>query len=80
MPNELNVNITVDQLDLVGPVIAGEILNAYYSALLLKQQKGIEITTEIEQETLAEVVRIWSKIQILLKESAQKKPTPPETS
>lgn len=73
MNNEQNVNITLDQISLLGPVIAAQILNAYYSALLLKQQKGIELVAEIEHETLIEVYSLWANIQTFLEEKLPRK-------
>jgi hypothetical protein len=80
MSNEQKANITLDQTALLGPVMAAQILNAYYSALLLKQQKGIELTPEIEQETLTEVFLLWANIQTFLEEKIPKKLKPLGTS
>jgi hypothetical protein len=80
MSNEKNTYITLDQMALLSPVMAAQVLNAYYSALLLKQQKGIELTPEIENETLNEVLLLWAKIQIFLEEKYPKKIKPLGTS
>ncbi len=80
MSNEQNVNITLDQISLLGPVIAAQLLNAYYSALLLKQQQGIELVAEIEQETLIEVYSLWANIQTFLEEKLPRKIKPLGTS
>lgn len=80
MSNEQNTYITLDQMALLGPVMAAQILNAYYSALLLKQQKGIGLSPEIEQETLNEVFLLWANIQIFLEEKLPKKIKPFGTS
>jgi len=80
MSNEQNLNITIDQVTLLSPLMAGEILNAYYSALLLKQQQGIELTEEIKTDTLTEVLLLWSNIQILLEDKMPKKLKPLGTS
>ena len=36
--------------------IAGDLLNSFYSALILKKLSGIEITPELENDTVIEVV------------------------
>ncbi len=36
--------------------IAGDLLIAFYSALILKKLSGIEITPEVENETVFEIV------------------------
>jgi len=68
----MDKNITIDQIVLLGPLMAAQLLNAYYSALLLKQQKGIDLTQEIEQETLTDVLSQWNRIQIFLDDLPKK--------
>jgi hypothetical protein len=68
--------IELDQLALLGPLMAAQLLNAYYSALLLKQQKGVDLTQEIEMETLNDILLKWNKIRMLL----EKMPKKPKTS
>lgn len=36
--------------------IAGDLLNSFYSALILKKLSGIEITPELENDTVFEIV------------------------
>ncbi len=36
--------------------IAGDLLNAFYSALILKKLSGVEITPNLENDTVFEVV------------------------
>ena len=57
----MDKTITIDQVALLGPLIAAQLLNAYYSVLLLKQQKGIDLTQEIDPETLMNIFSQWSK-------------------
>ncbi len=52
---EQTFNFNYDPFELLEPVIAAQIMNAHYTALLLKQQQGVEITPEIEKETSKEV-------------------------
>jgi len=41
-------------LELKLHVVAGDILNAFYSSLILKKMSGVEITLEIETEAMVE--------------------------
>lgn len=79
MHNAKNI-ITIDQIALLGPLMAGEILNAYYSALLLKQQRGEELTLEIEQKTLTDVFLLWAEILTILEKKLPQIIKPLETS
>ena len=45
----MDKKIMIDQMSLLGPLLAAQILNAYYSALLLKKREGFDLTQEIEQ-------------------------------
>jgi len=63
--NQFN-QINVEPLKLFRPVLSGLILNAFYSCLLLKQASGIEITHEIHQETMDEVIRVYRRIDTSL--------------
>ena len=46
--------------------LACQILNAFYSALLLKKMEGVEITTDVEQEVLEAVCRRMAAIQKMI--------------
>lgn len=69
-------NINLNSVDLFNPLIAGHILNALYSALLLKQQQGIEITPEVHKETLKEITMEYFNLQLSLQAVLKKAPPP----
>lgn len=72
-------NINIDNhtiLTLFHPVISGQILNAYYSSLILKKLSGKEITPEIEGETLGEVFSLWGRACDSLKDILENKKNP----
>jgi hypothetical protein len=77
MSDEINLNILFNQFKMLSPVISAQLLNAYYSALLLKQQQGIELNQEKRSETIAEVLQTWLTID---KELQQHAPQQQETS
>ena len=47
--------INIEPLKLFRPVISGLLLNAHYSALILKKLSGMEITPEIEAQAWIEI-------------------------
>jgi len=68
----METNINLDQVALLGPLMAGHVLNAYYTALLLKQNSGIELSTEVKQDTLTEVFTTWTRIQTAIEDAPKK--------
>jgi hypothetical protein len=70
---ERRVDISIDQVTLLAPLMAGHVLSAYYAALLLKAQTGAEMTDEIRADTLSEVLLAWANIQQLITEKLPKK-------
>ncbi|HHT9119751.1 MAG TPA: hypothetical protein ACFYD3_04295 [Candidatus Hypogeohydataceae bacterium YC41] len=77
MSDEINVTANIDQVTLLGPLMAGHILNAFYSNLLLKKYSGIDITPQVKEETLEEVLLLWATIQSVL-EKMPRKVVPPK--
>ena len=65
------ISINLDFLTIT--LNSGFVLNAFYSALLLKKQSGVEITPAIEQGVLAEVLDHWAEIQSLVEKMPLKK-------
>ena len=57
------VEWVVDQINLFSPLIAGQILNAYYQALVLKRMCGVEITKAVEEQMLTEILSQLEHIQ-----------------
>ena len=80
-----NVNLNVNSIDLLSPVVAAQLVNAYYTALLLKARSGADITPEIEQEVWRNVIRRWSDVMPAIRGSinplfTEKPPRPPRTN
>jgi hypothetical protein len=73
MANEQVVNINIDQIRLLNPVISAQILNAYYSALLLEQKKGVSLTPDVEKDVMAKVLSMWEKIQLGIESTTRTK-------
>lgn len=65
-----NINICIDQSTIFGPLTAALLVNALYSALMIKKQAGADITPQVEFEVLADVIALWSRIQSSLIKSA----------
>jgi len=58
--------IDMSELDVhkfIHPLIAGLLLNAYYSALNLEKVSGVSITPEVEKETMVEVLRVYGELR-----------------
>ena len=58
--------IDMSELDVykfIHPLIAGLLLNAYYSALNLKKISGVSITPEVEEKTFLEVFERYRAIR-----------------
>ena len=67
--NKDNISISTERFFM--PLLAGSILNAYYLALILKKQEGIEITPDIENETMVLVMKQWARVQLDLQSAFQ---------
>ncbi len=46
--------------------LALQILNAFYSSLILKKMEGVEITAEVENQVLEDVVRRMAAIEKMI--------------
>jgi hypothetical protein len=55
--HQLNTSL----IELKMHMVAGDVLNAFYSALILKKMSGVEITLEIEAEVMVDA---FSKYKI----------------
>ena len=62
MPKKEADFLNIDPFKFFRPLIAGLLLNAYYSALNLKKASGAEITEETVKETILEVYEIYGRI------------------
>lgn len=51
--------------------VAGDILNAYYSALILEKLSGHDITDEIRYKTLNDVKAEWGNLQKFVRKCIQ---------
>lgn len=60
--------INVEPLSLFRPLLAGMILNSFYSSLILKKTSGIEITDQVRDQTLQEVVDLYGRIDGAMQE------------
>jgi hypothetical protein len=56
-------NINIDNMGIFAPVIAASLVNAFYSALLLKKECGKEVTIDLREKTIEEVVTLWLMLQ-----------------
>lgn len=66
--------INLDLVTLTAPINSGLILNAFYTALLLKKLSGVEITDEIREQTLEEVVGEWARVSAQLDKTLPRTP------
>lgn len=57
-----NINLTVDSPALT-PLLAAQLVSAFYSALVLKKLSGVEITPEVEKNVWGEVLELWAKTE-----------------
>ena len=69
----MEITSELDQIALFGPLMAGHLLNAFYSALLLKKLSGIEMNDDSREETFREVFLEWGKIQEMIEKIPRKK-------
>jgi len=67
--DEFKINFSVDSVSVFAPVISASLVNAYFTALLLRKQSGEEITSQVEAHVLAMVVRQWIDLQGIISES-----------
>lgn len=63
----------LDLVTILSPIQAGLILNAFYTALLLKKFFGVDITEKIREETLQEVLEEWAEISVELDKTLPRK-------
>ena len=56
MAEENKVNVIIDIPSTIGPLIAAMLINAQYSALVLKQGSGDNITDDVKRKTLDEII------------------------
>jgi len=54
--------IDIDPSKLLRPLISATLLNAYFSALILKKLSGVELTVELKEETLTDLIRLFGVI------------------
>jgi len=69
----MDITSELDQIALFGPLMAGHVLNAFYSALVLKKLSGVELNDAVRTETLEEVLSLWNNIQGIIAEIPRKK-------
>lgn len=62
----------MNSLSLLSPIIAAQMVSAFYAALLLKKQCGVEITPELEKTVWDEVFRRWAAVVPILTDAALK--------
>ena len=67
-----NIDITVDNMSVFAPVIAAQLTSAWYSALLLKKESGKEITAELREKTIQDVLEIWAALLASISEVLKK--------
>ena len=65
-------NINVDSINVFRPVISATLLNAYFSSLILKKLSGLEITPELEDETLTDLFHKFDKIEDVFSEALKR--------
>ncbi len=51
-----NINLNIPNTPQIS-MIAAQITTAFYTALLLKKMSGVEITAEVEEESIKEVAK-----------------------
>jgi len=56
----------IDKIKFFAPVVAGNLMSALYLKLLLKKLSGIEITPDLEDEILREMLMDWDQIRAFL--------------
>jgi len=67
--SEIIKRLSVQQIISFWPLLTSNFLSAFYSALLLKQNAGVQITPEIQRLTLEEVLSKWDAInQVILQQ------------
>ena len=66
------------------PLLTAGLLSAFYSALLLKHAQGIEITPDVEELTMREVLSLYKKMEKNLRPDVGSHPStgqvPPESA
>lgn len=65
--------ILMEKLSDCSAIVSAQLIGAFYSALLLKQNSGIEITQDVEMETIKSIITRWKVLQ-----SFVASPVPPE--
>jgi len=65
---EKTVIYNLDQAALLGPLMAGDLLNAFYSALLLKKLSGVDLTDEVRDDVRQEVIDQWTRFLALFEQ------------
>lgn len=65
MGQEIHVHLDGKQHH--GTALALQILNAFYSALILKKMEGVEITPDVESDVLEAVCRRMTAIEKLIR-------------
>lgn len=81
MSDEQEIKLYLGSMSIFAPLIAAQLTAAFYSALLLKKQSGVEITAPVEDQTRREVLRHWNERMEMLSAVLEKlpPPAPPKT-
>jgi hypothetical protein len=66
--------INIDPSKLLRPLISATLLNAFFSALILKKLSGVELTAELKEETLTDLIRLFGVIDQAFVEVLQQAP------
>jgi hypothetical protein len=64
-------SMDIDYGKLANPIIASQLLAAFYSALLYEKQSGKEITPLIENQIWLDIFQRWNKTVIFLDKLGQ---------
>ena len=66
--------LSLAQITTQWPLLSGNLVNAFYSSLILKKLSGVQIDLNVERETLDDVFSKWNAVvQQLLKGIASTK-------
>lgn len=65
-------NVSVESIPVFSPLIAASLMGAYYSSLLLQQQRGVEVTKDLEAEILVSIFRQWVEMTEVISQRSRK--------
>lgn len=74
MSEEQKYNIMIEPFSTFAPLIAAQLVNAFYSSLLLKKLSGVEITDDEKNASREAALSQWARFLEIL-QSPKKSPS-----